>query len=174
MSSTFCALGNNCIILHRLAKHCQGFKDFHFNCENVLELHDQTDFITWQITAKLNVNSYQGFIDTVWRWFREHGQKFSLQPTSITNTSLDAGLLRGLVFKSYSPLCISLLSASSNRSLYRAWLTTCHQELILRADSHIYLRTCSVNESLEDIWSVPTVCSVQENSQFSTNRSMCF
>lgn len=111
MSSTFHALGNNCIILHRLAKHYEGFTDFHFNCENVLELYDQTDFITWQeITTKLNVNSYQGFIDTVWWWSRKHGQKFSLQPTSITNTSLDAGLLRGLVFLKASPLSALLCS----------------------------------------------------------------
>lgn len=52
-------------------------------------------------------------LDMDWRWSREHGQKFSLWPTPITNTCLDAGLLRGLVFKSYSPLSAFLCSQSA-------------------------------------------------------------
>jgi len=49
----------------------------------------------------------------------KQSQKSTLWPTPTTSTSLEAGFIRGLVLKTYSPPCNSPLSASSDGCSYR-------------------------------------------------------
>lgn len=109
----------------------------------------------------------------------KQGQKFILWPTPITSTSLDTGVVRGLVFKNYSPPCTSLLSASfdgclhrhSNRMSLRARFKNCLPHLAW--GGVLQTRAGKVTESLPKLETDILCSGEEEKSQFSTNRGMC-
>lgn len=83
----------------------------------------------------------------------KYGQKFTFWPTPITSISLAAGIARGLVCK-ITPLLAILSSQSALMDVCTGTVTVCHKDLILVADSHIWLRSCSANQSWEVIGSL--------------------
>lgn len=106
----------------------------------------------------------------------KQGQKFILWPTPITSTSLDIGVVRGLVFKNYSPPCTSLLSASfdgclhrhSNRMSLRARFKNCLPHLAW--GGVLQTRAGKVTESLPKLETDILCSGEEEKSQFSTKR----